>query len=648
MKKKLYLLFAVLITSFTACQKLDVPPVNIIQDADIFNTEAGIDAYMARMYYTMPIEDFKYHPVGAFNQTNQVGSPHAITGEAVSRDLGNTNETHGYWGAAYTLIRDCNYFMATLPNYSSNFKPEQVSTWIAEAQFIRAFTYFALVKRYGGVPLVDKLLARPGETISELASEIEELKIPRASEEAIWDFIAKELDAVFIGLPETNKTNRANKYVAAALKSRAMLYAGTIAKYNTIDLTAAGVRLCGIPASKAVTYFKASYDAANLLNGKYDLYKNKWSATDKDAQYQNFVSLFLDNSAANREAIFARHFKFPDLAHMYDALNVPKQLEGPQGNYSSETLPTLNLVELYEGFPKNPDGTIQTMDAAGKYLTYNNTMDLFANAEPRLRATVILPGDVFKNVSIEVRRGVYTASSAGGLNDLTPGNGSTAYPAALLGSATVAGNRENPNRVTLSNGTVITRAGESGIFTSIGANATGGTYTGFYVRKYLNPERSQAETLPNRSDQQFLEFRYGEIVLNEAEAAYELSLAGEAGSYASEALTLVNLIRERAGATPFTILNSIDDVRAERRRELAFENKTQWDIRRWRIAHLEQNNTVYKALVPIMLQDQSKYIMDVRSEERGVIYTFQQRWYYNQIPTSVIGRSLNLVQNPGW
>lgn len=634
--------------SFTACQKLDVPPVNVVQDEDLYVTETGIDALLARMYYTMPIEDFKYHPVAAFNQTNQVGSPHAITGEAVSRDLGNSTETHGYWGAGYTLIRDCNYFMDMLPKYAGSYTPLQVRTWLAEAKFIRAYTYFALVKRYGGVPLVETLLTTPGQTVSELAEQIETLKIPRASEEAIWDFIARELDAAFTTLPETNKTNRANKYVAAALKSRAMLYAGSIAKYNTIDLTVDGIRLCGLPAAKAATYFKASYDAATLLNGKYDLYKNKWSPTDKEAQYLNFVSLFSDNTLNNRESIFARQFKYPDLTHMYDALNVPKQLEGPQGNYSSETLPTLNLVEMYEGLPKNPDGTILTMDGGGKYLTYNTTMEIFANAEPRLRATVIFPGDVFKNATIEVRRGVYTGSSAGGLNDLTPGTGSNSYPATVLGSADIAANINPANLVTLSNGSKITRAGASGIYTSIGANGTGGTYTGFYVRKYLSAERPQSETLPNRSDQQFLEFRYGEIVLNKAEAAYELFLLGQGAGYDAEALTLINSIRERAGASLFVTITSIEDIRMERRRELAFENKTYWDLRRWRVFHLEQNNTIYKALVPIMLQDQSKYILDVRNEERGVAYTFQQRWYYNQIPTEVINRSGNIVPNPGW
>jgi hypothetical protein len=353
MKKKLYILIAVLLTSITACQKLDVPPVNIVQDADIFGTEAGINAYMARIYINAPIEDFRYLPTLGFNQSAPIGSPHAITGEAVSRDVGNATETFGYWSAGYTLIRDCNYFLATLPSYAANFKPELVANWLGEAKFIRAFTYYSLAKRYGGVPIVDKLLAKPGETISELASEIEELKLPRASEEAVWDFIGKDCDEAFAGLPETSIAGRANKYAAAALKSRAMLFAGTIAKYNTIDLTSAGVRLCGIPASKAVTYFKAAYDAANLLNGKFSLYKNKWVAGDKESQFQNYISLFSDNNlATNKEAIFVRQFKYPDLTHMWDALNVPKQLEGPQGNYSSETLPTLNFVEMYEGLSK--------------------------------------------------------------------------------------------------------------------------------------------------------------------------------------------------------------------------------------------------------------------------------------------------------
>jgi hypothetical protein len=49
--------------------------------------------------------------------------------------------------------------------------------------------------------------------------------------------------------------------------------------------------------NKAVTYFKASYDAALLLENKYSLYKKVWAAGDKEAQYQNYVNMFFDESS---------------------------------------------------------------------------------------------------------------------------------------------------------------------------------------------------------------------------------------------------------------------------------------------------------------------------------------------------------------
>src|ERR1700733_4499936 len=144
-----------------------------------------------------------------------------------------------------------------------------------------------------------------------------------------------------------------------------------------------------------------------LIFRKRTLRQKAWSATDKTAQYQNFVNMFSD--AASPESIFVREYQYPNSVHGYDAYNVPRQLIGPNG-YSSEVNPTLNFVEMFDGIPKNSDGTIQNLDGSGHYNLYTNTMDLFANAEPRLRATVILPGDVFKSQSIEIRRGIYTGS----------------------------------------------------------------------------------------------------------------------------------------------------------------------------------------------------------------------------------------------
>ncbi len=636
MKYKKYLLFAALTFWLSSCTKLDIPPQNIITDKDVFNTEAGIQIYMARSYSQLPIEDFRYSPTRGLNFFWIISPASANTGEALSRDLpGSTSETFNYWEDAYRLIRETNYFMETLPSYAGNFNQTQINNWLGEATFLRAVTYFALVKRYGGVPIVDKVLNYPDQTA-------EELRIPRSSEEAVWDFIGKDLDFAYTNMAASSVSGRANKYVAAAFKSRAMLYAGSIARYNKSSLSDNSQnRLVGIPESKANEYFKASYDASLLLEGQYSLYKKAWVAGDKQAQYQNFVNMFFD--ATSPENIFVKGYKFPQSVHGYDAYNVPRQLMGGNG-YSASIAPTLDFVELFDGFPKNSNGTVRTLDANNKYVLYSNTMDFFADAEPRLRATVVLPGDELKGESIEIYRGIYTGSTAGGLSKLIPENSNSPYPTTDI----VSSANSNQTAYTLPDGTKKNPAGRSGVFTADGVGAV----SGFSIRKYLVPTKPTSEVLENRSDQTWIEMRYAEVLLNRAEAAFELYQSGAAnsGTMQQDAFTTINAIRERAGATLLTSSGdlTLDAVRNERRKEMGFENKTWWDLKRWRIIDSEQNGRLYRTLMPFYSANDGKYFFDARLDERNFRYTFDVRWYYQQIPQDQISKSQNLIQNPGY
>jgi len=54
------------------------------------------------------------------------------------------------------------------------------------------------------------------------------------------------------------------------------------------------------PAAKAVDYYKASYDAAALVIGKYSLYKQSWSPTDKTAQATNYAAIFIDPASSEK------------------------------------------------------------------------------------------------------------------------------------------------------------------------------------------------------------------------------------------------------------------------------------------------------------------------------------------------------------
>src|SRR5690606_10623174 len=100
-------------------------------------------------------------------------------------------------------------------------------------------------------------------------------------------------------------------------------------------------------------------------------------------------------------------------------------------------------------------------------------------------------------------------------------------------------------------------AGRSGIFT---ADKTC-TLTGFYIRKYLNPNMPTADVLLYRSDQTWIAIRYAEVLLNRAEAAYELYEAGQSGvDYRQDAFDDINMIRNRAGANLLTDVSDLNNI----------------------------------------------------------------------------------------
>jgi hypothetical protein len=180
-----------------------------------------------------------------------------------------------------------------------------------------------------------------------------------------------------------------------------------------------------------------------------------------------------------------------------------------------------------------------------------------------------------------------------------------------------------------------------------------GNTGGIYLAKYL---AETGVTTGGNSTQSWIEIRYAEVLLNQAEAAYELYLAGASGdNYLTVAYTNINSIRDRAGATLLSgeaDLNNMNIIRTERRKELAFENKTYWDLKRWRVLYDEQNNRRWKILNTYYSTDAQKYFLSVKFQEpRGgfqYLFTFDTRYYYQPIPAAEINKNPNCKQNPGF
>lgn len=591
-------LIGMAVSAVPGCVKLDVPPTSIIQDKDVFKSRAGVEAYMATLYSNLPIQDFRSNYQTGFNDFPCFNSYGLFTAELLQADYvgarGINNGSFGYW--PYADIRNVNYLLQTLPQYAASFDAATVNGWLGEAHFLRSFFYFNLVKRYGGVPIIKNVQSFPEQSL-------EELQLPRNKEEEVYDFVSHDLDTAINLLPGVteSKSGRANKYVAAAFKSRAMLFAGSIAKYGTLQLEG----ILGVTQSRANEFFQQSLEAATLLDGKYSLFR---ANPDK---YQNYVDLFFD--AGSTENIFVKQYHYPEKMHSWDALNIPWQLRGGNG-YSSVLDPTLDFVELF--------GKLNTYNPDGTPIRFSNRMDLFKDAEPRLRASVIFPGDEFKGTVIDIQRGLYESYSGKPNSPEAPEH-----------------DDPNDSKLHLASQPDVLYNGKRVIGLSGPGNGES-TATGFYIRKYLDPKKPASEVLLWQSSQNWIAIRYAEVLLNKAEAAFQLGQA-------SVAATAVNDIRNRAGAPVLTTATiTLDSIKIERKKELAFENFSWWDSRRWRTAADEFNNRIYRVLYPYYIFNEGKYIFRKEPDSWNARFTFQPAFYYEPVPSGEITKNPKLVQNP--
>ncbi len=232
-----------------------------------------------------------------------------------------------------------------------------------EMRFLRAWFYFELVKRYGGVPLVTTLLTLDNSS-----------NIGRSTAQEIFDYIATECDAVkdsvrttWIGY-DVNEYGRATKGAVLALKSRALLYQAS-PLFN--------------PDNTAIKWENAAEAAREVIA------LNSYSL---DANYQNlFIAPLSRNSP---EVIFFRHY---GNSNNMETVNYPI---GTPGGQSGST-PSQNLVDSYEklaGWTANAP---------------------YANRDPRLGMSIVTNQSTWNGRAIQLwaggidGKGVLNASKTG-------------------------------------------------------------------------------------------------------------------------------------------------------------------------------------------------------------------------------------------
>ncbi len=662
MKKNILSIFSLCaLMGLSGCNAfLELEPLDKVSPEQLLETEGGVKALLANIYTMIPMEDFNYRPNAGFNQrgydgVNETTNLAFLTDEATRSDggVGIGYEGFNYW--PYGDIRQVNIFMQNVEKAkeAGTISVADADRMTGEAHFARAYMYYGLVKRYGGVPLIDKVQdddyanGGPGA-----------VAVPRSTELDTWKFVLNECTLAAATLPDATSGSdlyRVTKWAAYALKSRVALHAASVAKYwNLAPLAGEAVTqklVGGMTSADADAFYKECIEASKFLieNSGKSLYKPA-PATVKEAA-SNFQALFLNDQ--NEEVIFSKAYlngtTNTNQGHSYAQFNILPQVNPGALKYGRFN-PMLEIVDLFEDYTDDGTGksakivtrtdgnedayiaNFHNMNNASvvntlmsvPFVKYNDLYEPFANKDARLLASVVVPGSSYAGTEIIIQGGFikdnnsYVAYS----NESTQKNGTTYYALGAEGETMFSG-FNNVN------------SGEDANWTA----------TGFGVRKYMPEGESMS---PDRlsSTTSYIDMRLAEVYLNYAEAVVE---NGSGLGDKELAENYLNALRRRAGHTDRISL-TLENVLKERRVEMAFEGKRFWDMNRRREFHTEfSNNRIRKALVPMLdlRGAEPKYVfarVNYFGDETRGGRTFQNINYYRGIPNIATN---GLVQNPG-
>jgi len=627
---KKYSLIIIVSLLLMSCENyLDKAPELGLSDSDIFNNFSSVQGYLDQSYYC--VNDFsRWNDQGlqrahVCQMSDEGTNPYTATPMANTINkgiwLGATAASEVGWGTtnvgnangqglvipnAFYAMRIANRVIEKAPLMSS-LSEDQKKGLLGQAHFFRAWFYFEIIRRIGGMPLMDKIY-KPEDDFDQ-----ERLTYQQSS-----DWAVAQLDEAIKELPDewpAAETGRVNKSAAYALKSMMEIYAASPLMRNSVDKienNGYDIEYC----KKAALYAKQTLDYIDQTAPKHKMmpgsaYKNIFYHSP------NFVSdeslFYINSTGTNRNTD-------PDLAIFWQ--NV--EFSNRKGNYGqAHVCPTQNMVDMFEtknGYPVKLSGsTWVTSDPAFV------KAKPFENRDPRLSTTIILPGEEFGTINNSPN---YLCTWEGG-RDVEP----TKQPVETNLTRYLVKKWQWPS-------SVVTRlAGVSG-----------------YGDYYYN-------CITIRTTQVWLD--YAEA-MNEAYGPTDKN--GYTYS-AVDAINLVRQrVGMSEVRSEFTISKELfrDRIRNERAVELMFENHRWFDLRRWMTAeqvfnpagdpnpikgvkvtatavgkYTSTNKYTDKVLAGNVFSYQ---LMSVPTEIR----VFQKKHYWYPIGKDEAERFSKLKQNPGW
>jgi hypothetical protein len=367
-----------ILLSTLSCNKdiLDIAPQDRLGEEAVWRDENLIKAYHNGLYNGIP-HGFYLHMYSKYTDEAYGGSAPCCGANIMARmtyTADNIAEVGGsdfwgsylyYWDRGYQFIRRVNVFLEKMQGEAVQFTARE--QLVAEAKFLRAFMYFELIKRHGGVPIVTQSY--------ELGASV---SFKRNTFEECVAFIEKDLDEAVAALPVSYSSTdgnfgRATQDACQALRSRLLLYAAS-PLFN--------------PSNDKQKWQKAADAAATLLNSGYAL-------------YPDYRKAFIQPSgAANSELIFVRNFSTTN-GHQAPMHNLNRRY-GAYGGWWASNGPTQNLVDDYDMINGEPPfryvNGVKTPNPASGY----DPAHPYVNRDPRMDASIIHDETVYRGDKFEM------------------------------------------------------------------------------------------------------------------------------------------------------------------------------------------------------------------------------------------------------
>ena len=560
---------------------LDKKPLTEISDNDLWSDPALLKAFVNSRYNQVGVNGAESMQSSIVDETELTwlrGCETHNFARLSPTDLGRMNGAwwgwdNRSWSTKWTNISNCNIFFERVDNVGFTDETEKTKL-VGQVRFIRAFEYWDLIARWGAMPIITKSFS--------INDREEIVGQKRNTYKECIDFLVSELDQAAKELPANwsgDDYGRATSVAALALKSRILLYAASPLMNEDVKIPEVGYTTPEPDrwqkAAKAAT---EALDAAQTAG--YELYNLNGDPS------KNYQLIFMDNTAANKETLFARMGTSSadgESISSCDQYNNPNGYGGWGGN-----CPLQELVDAYEVVK---DGVASKFD-------WNNPEEKanpYANRDPRFYATILYDGAKWMTRNVETYFDV-----------------------------------DN-------NGTII----GGGKDTKFGNDSWNASPTGYNMKKFM--DEGYALNSWNFCARNWIHLRMAELYLNKAEALYHIG--DEEG--AREALKPV---RQRAGMPAVTATGAdlLEAIKNERRIEFAFEEHRYFDVRRWKEAPKYFGSTVHAITIKKYPDGKKTYEVDKLRSDVGGDRKWDDKMYWLPIPKSEMDKNTNLVQNPGY